>query len=247
MISLCVQNISSTDLKNIINEININKNIYTKENYKLSTLKYRFCNYLNFRDLLLDGFFDSGYSSSIANNSNYSINIDSISYKNIILYKEKNRYQTREIILINKNVDPILFTLLKECKFLERNNNIYKKIIEQILKVFNNNNDDNKFNKFILYYSNKNNTNIIKLGDIRFGLDRHKSLLFKYLCDNIGLNCCIIRKNTINNEEYITENHCWNLIKIDNKKLIIDFRFYNGNIIEPLDDFTKEYYKINLI
>ena len=245
--SLCIDDLSTIDLQNITNEINVNKDTYTKNNYKLSTLKYRFCNYLNFRDLLLDGFFDSGYTSNIATNSNYSTDINNISYKNLILYKNQNRYQTREIIIINKNIDPILSSLLKECEIIERNNEIYKRILEKILKVIGNNKDDNKFNNFFISYSKKYNTNIIKLGNVRFGLDRHKSILFKYLCDNIGLNCCIVRKNTINNEEFIIEDHCWNLIQIDNNKLVVDFRFYNGNIIEPLDNFTKEYYKINLM
>ena len=86
----------------------------------------------------------------------------------------------------------------------------------------------------------------INLGEIRHGLDRHKSLLFKYLCDNLGLNCCIVRKNLFE-KDLIYEDHCWNIIFIDNKKLVIDFKNYPGRLIIPDNKFTIEYYQINLI
>jgi len=237
----------SFDLKNIISKLKSNEKYIKDNSYCLSSLKYRFCNYLNFNDLLLDGFFDIGSTSSLFSNSNSSININDFILKNTITVKNQTKYQIREVILIDKKKDNNLDIILNECMLLERNNLIYEKIISKILSLMDNDCNDTDFNKFMLYYFNKNKKNIINIGDIRNGLDRHKSLLFKYLCDNIGLNCSIFRENKINQDGFIFEDHIWNLIQIDNIKLIVDFRYNNGKIIEPIDDFTKSYYKTNSI
>ena len=247
LLSICVNSISIVDLQNIIDKLNLNRKEIINKSYCLSILKYRFCNYLGFKDLLLDGFFDIGHTSSSSENSNYLIDVDKFKDQDLFIMKNQIKYQIREVIYINSNRDAKLNNLLKSCRLLERNSDIYRKIIEKILILLGNNSKDIDFNKFITYYTIKNKTNIINICDIKDGLDRHKSLLFKYLCDNIGLNCCIVRNNKINHDGFIVEDHCWNLIQINNTKLIVDFRYNNGKILKPEDNFTSSYFNINLI
>lgn len=247
LLSICINNISIVDLQNIIDKVNLNRKEIIKNSYCLSILKYRFCNYLGFKDLLLDGFFDLGHTSTSSENSNYLTDVNKFKDQDLFIMKNQTRYQTREVILVDAKKDYQLNSLLDKCKLLERNSSIYQKIIEKILILLGDNSIDRDFNKFVTYYANKNNTNIINICDVRDGLDRHKSLLFKYLCDNIGLNCCLVRSNTINEDGFIVEDHCWNLIQINNIKLVVDFRYNNGKIMEPSNNFTKSYFKLNLI
>jgi len=38
-----------------------------------------------------------------------------------------------------------------------------------------------------------NGTNVVHIGQVKYGVCRHKSILFKYLCDQIGIDCVLIR------------------------------------------------------
>ena len=243
--NLCAFDISSNDLELIIKEIDSKKDTYLKELFRFSILKYRFCNNLNFTDLLIDGFFDYGFTSSLTNNSSYSTDI-SIN-KSFLINTELNRYQIRENIIFNSKNDGLLKNILDECKLLVKNESAYQKIINIILRIHGTECDNYKFNKFMSSNFAKYNNINVKIGDIRYGLDRHKSLLFKYLCDNIGLICCVFRKNNINEDTLITETHTWNLIKIKNSLAIVDFRYFPGRILAPNNQFTIDYYKINSI
>ena len=243
--NLCSFDISANDLEQIIKEVESKKDTYLKELFRFSILKYRFCSNLNFTDLLIDGFFDYGFTSSLTNNSNYSTN--NFLNKKFLINTEHNRYQIRENIIFNSKNDSLLKNILDECKLLVKNESAYQKIINIILRIHGTECDNYKFNKFMSSNFAKYNNINVKIGDIRYGLDRHKSLLFKYLCDNIGLICSIFRKNNINEDSLITESHTWNLIKIKNNLAIVDFRYFPGRILAPNNQFTIDYYKINSI
>ena len=247
--NLCKIKIPNIVLKFVINEIETNKEIYTDAytNYRLSILKYRVCNYLGFKDLLLDGFFDNGYLENSSDERLYSTDIEIFPHDYKTISGEGTKYQVRETIIVDSEDDGNLKKILDKCKIMKRNNQIHRKIIELILSLMGHDCNDNQFNKFMSKYYDDNETTLINLGEIRNGLDRHKSLLFKYLCDNIGLNCCLIRKTKNNEVGLIVDDHCWNLIYTDDKKLVVDFRYFIGKIINPDNDSTKQYYGINLI
>ena len=240
--SYCLNLISHIDFRNIVSQIISNESLYLDNLYKYSVLKYRFCNYLGFNDLILDMFFDKGFSSYDNLNSDFSTEIIEDN-NSIFIDVDKNTYQLREIIIVNSKTDPTLKDLLEKVKMLSKDGSIYKKIIDLIITVLGNENNYYKFNKFMNSKHHKQNIN---LGDIRYGLDRHKSILFKYLCDNIGINCCIVRKNVLE-QDIIYEDHCWNIIVIDGQKIVIDFKNYPGRLIIPNNRFTIEYYQIDLI
>jgi len=90
----------------------------------------------------------------------------------------------------------------------------------------------------------KNKSNILYIGDLDNGIDRHKSLLFKYLCDQLNLQCCIFRYVNISDNK-IYDKHVWNLIKINECIYVIDFRLFPNKIVKPTDKNTENYYKIN--
>ncbi len=240
--SFCMNIVSHYDFRNIVNEIVTNESKFLNELYKYSILKYRFCNYLGFNDLILDKFFDKGFSSYETLNSDLATSLSS-NNSSIFIEVDQIRYQLRETIVIDSTTDSVLKEMLEKVKMLAKDNKIYKKLIDLIVIVFGNENNYYKFSKYMNSNHKKQNIN---LGEIRHGLDRHKSLLFKYLCDNLGLNCCIVRKN-IFEKDLIYEDHCWNIILIDDKKIVIDFKNYPGRLIIPDNKFTIEYYQINLI
>lgn len=240
--SFCVNIISSNDFRNVIDELIKNECKNLNHLYKYSILKYRFCNYLGFEDLILDKFFDNGFSSY--ENLNSDISTDLVSNSSSIFVEiHKARYQLRETIIIDSNNDELVKQLLDKASIYAKDNTIYQKLINLILIFFGKSDEMYKFNKFMNSKHRKQN---IYLGDIRYGLDRHKSLLFKYLCDNLGLNCCIVRKNILQ-KDLIYEDHCWNIIIIDKQKIVIDFKNYPGRQIIPDNKFTIEYYQLNLI
>ena len=127
---------------------------------------------------------------------------------------------------------------------IPKDNHIYKKLIEIILNNLGTETEDYKFNKFMIEYSNKNKSNILYIGDIDTGIDRHKSLLLKYFCDKLNLPCYIFRHVDINDNK-IYDKHVWNLIKIDGCIYVVDFKTFPNKIVKPTDDNTRNYYKID--
>ena len=215
-------------------EILNNQEIYENESFRLSNLKFRICNYLNNNDKITDYFFDMGFNNSL------STDISTLKKNTII----ESNYQLREIILFNSNKDIYLQKIINKVIYLEKNNNIYINIINIIIKFMGLQCDDFKFNKFMQDYSHKNNSNILYIGHINNGLDRHKSLLFKYLCDKVNIPCCVLRNYKINQDK-IFDNHSWNLILIDKCIFVVDFKFFPNKIIKPEDEKTMNYYDIN--
>ncbi|KAL6062017.1 Protein kinase domain-containing protein [Balamuthia mandrillaris] len=70
-------------------------------------------------------------------------------------------------------------------------------------------------------------SNIIPLGSITHGLSRHRTLLFKYLCDNMNppIPCCLMRLNTEKNTDCIDDRvllECWNLVPWKDKFRWVD-------------------------
>ena len=190
----------------------------------------------------MDDFFDKGFSSYETSNSDYSTEISQLNNQ---MFIEVNniKYQLKEIIIFNSKNDYTLRNIVDKVKLYARNEKIYEILIKIILSILGKEDNNYKFNKFM---STQHKKRIIKIGDIRFGLNRHKSLLFKFLCDNIGLNCCVIRNNVIK-DGLIYEDHCWNIILINSTKVVVDFKRFPGRLVVPNNQFTKDYYQLNLV
>ncbi len=222
-------------IKNIFDEIFINQELYESEPFRISNLKYRLCNSLSNHEKIYDNFFDIGPSSL-----SYSTNLNDFKLNTLII----NDNQLREIIIFDPTKDDKLNLINSQIKNIPKDDNIYKSLIELIINNLGNETEDYKFNKFITTFSNKNKTNILYIGDLNSGIDRHKSLLFKYLCDQLNLECCIFRYVNISDNK-IYDKHVWNLIKINGCIYVVDFTLFPNRIVKPTDKNTKNYYKIN--
>ena len=230
------KSIYTTDiLKNIYDEIFINQELYESEPFRISNLKYRLCNSLSNHEKIYDNLFDIGPSGL-----SYSTNLNDFKLNTLLI----NNNQLREVIIFDPIKDEKLKLINSQIKNIPKDDNIYINLIELIINNLGNETEDYKFNKFITTYSNKNKSNILYIGDLDNGIDRHKSLLFKYLCDQLNLQCCIFRYVNISDNK-IYDKHVWNLIKINECVYVIDFRLFPNKIVKPTDKNTENYYKIN--
>ena len=134
--------------------------------------------------------------------------------------------------------------MIAKIKIFEKDDNLYINIIRLIIAYMGEDCDDFIFNKFMQTHSFKYKTNFVKIGDIDCGLDRHKSLLFKYLCDILNLQCSLFRNVKTDCNNFIYDDHIWNLISIKDKIYVVDFRYFPNKIVRPTNTETSKYYKI---
>lgn len=234
--NMCIYKLKKSvfiDLKNLINS---NIKLYEENPVKLVILKYRLCNNVSNSEKIKNLFFDIGFNETILDTE-----LNKFKQDNII---ENNLIQKREVIVINDDVDINLKDIIIKVKNFEKDDNLYINVIKLILSYMGEECDDFKFNKFIINHSAKYNTNFINIGDIDCGLDRHKSLLFKYLCDILNLNCSLFRNIKTDSNNYIYDHHVWNLILINGKIYVVDFKYFPNKIVYPNNIDTSKYYKV---
>ena len=238
--NLCDHKLKDETLNKVYNLIETNREAFEKEPVKLSILKYRLCNHISNYEKIDYKFFDMGFSEKILDT-----NIDNFKKNYIIDSKsDKDVFQNREIILIDADNDDVLKRLMDKIYILEITNRMYDKIIEVIISFMGLQCDDFKFNKFMAGHAFKNKSNIINIGDIDCGLDRHKSLLFKFICDKLNLPCSLLRNNRADVKGNIYDDHVWNLIQINGITYVVDFRYYANRIIYPNNTETYKYYNL---
>ncbi|PWV11686.1 putative protein kinase [Trypanosoma cruzi] len=69
----------------------------------------------------------------------------------------------------------------------------------------------------------KEGANVVRLGDVRSGVCRHRVLLFKYLCDVVKLPCYLVRGEHQGPGDAIAERHSWNIVPLEgNRNLLVD-------------------------
>jgi len=202
--------------------------IATNDNGKL-IIKYMYSGILDEGDKLNNGFFDPGRCNF---RKDYSVDL------NDYINNNKLDSKKREIILLDKEEDSRLQMHVKFIssmnKHVESKFKLAKLISLYIANVMTHKTNRKESKKHIQKVVKTNKTNVIKLGDVRYGTCRHKSLLYKYLCDEIGLKCSLIRGNIYRPEERKKEGtgkHIWNIVKIKNRSYIVDVRNYPGKLV----------------
>ena len=238
--NLCNHKLNDSVISNVYNLINSNKKLFEKEPVRLSILKYRLCNHISNYETIENLFFDIGFNDNVYETDLNSFKLDYI----IDIGKNKNVLQKREVIIFDEEHDTNLRDIIKRVNNFEKNNKLYKNIIGVIIDYMSEECDDFKFNKFMATTAFKYKTNSIYIGDIDCGLDRHKSLLFKYLCDDVGLQCSLLRNNKMDLNGNIYDDHVWNLILLNGKVYIVDFRYFPNRIVHPNNSETSKYYNI---
>ena len=238
--NLCNHKLNDSVINNVYNLINSNKKLFEEEPVRLSILKYRLCNHISNLETIENLFFDIGFNDNVYETDLNSFKLDYI----IDIDKNKNVLQKREVIIFDEEHDTNLRDIIKKVNNFEKNKDLYKNIISVIIDYMSEECDDFKFNKFMAATAFKYKTNSIYIGDIDCGLDRHKSLLFKYLCDDLGLQCSLLRNNKMDLNGNIYDDHVWNLILLNGKIYIVDFRYFPNRIVHPNNSETSKYYNI---
>lgn len=232
---LCRENIQDENLSSLIMEINKNASVFNSNEYVVDNLKYRTCNYLTNYDYIKDGFFDIG-----PNNKNFSTILEYF-----INYNPTNKEGDilREVIYIDASNDPTLSVILDRAAKIQPNKLIYMNLVSLINDFLGTDNEDKKFNRFLVSHQKQKGTNLLKIGEVKNGLDRHKSLLFKYLCDKLNLKCSIVRKTSYNNNNLFVDKHVFNLILINGVISVVDFKYHPNKIVKPSKESSMFYYE----
>lgn len=55
---------------------------------------------------------------------------------------------------------------------------------------------------------------VMRLGDVSEGLCRHRSLLYKYLCDTVRVPCYLVRGEHQGPDDKVAERHSWNIVVV---------------------------------
>ncbi|KAK3244563.1 hypothetical protein CYMTET_30138 [Cymbomonas tetramitiformis] len=112
----------------------------------------------------------------------------------------------------------------------------------------------NETDKHIHRLKNCENSNVIKLGSLEYGLCRHRSLLFKVVCDYLGeIKCRLIRGDFVYGKDRRPQAHCWNVVLLPGGEeygttveRVCDVMHSPGQILDVRDseDYHKRYQRI---
>ena len=237
--------LSESDADKIYNYLEEHPNYMYDDEYKKAILKYRYCNYLTYDDKLRDGFFDCGRECEPSSYDDRSkIHTD---YRNFITrFRINNIRPIREVLLVDESKDPKLREMVKEVKsfrdslykFLDRQPGLLDKIMyvylaDYVENVLGGSASDRELSEELVELYRKNRHNLVYIGEITKGVCRQKGILYKYLCDKIGLDCALVRGRLARYK--VGGWHVWNLIEYDDDTHLIDVRNYQQDII-PMTD-----------
>ena len=248
---LCRDNIDRRFSKQAIKKYKqLVKEYYTTHNKHLILnqiiiLKYRFCNYIGFHDIIPNGFFDTGRIRSDREYSKQYVFETNINF--YTLYSDITK-DTPEILLLDDTQDIPLQKYKKDMQLYKKTIDekfsdtakreyfMYKTILKYVDAVMTNKSDDRSTQQQLYELMNTIGVNIIPIGFITKGVCRHKSLLFKILCDSIGYGCMLVRGELKNKKGEIVGSHAWNIIRVSNKPFIVDVRNFPDRLLDPGGD-----------
>ena len=177
-------------------------------------LKY---NYIDYYDKILDGFKDGGRNSKILSNG-------------------RILEGSREIILVDRKKDKKLHKIIKKVRQNlagVRDNNEKAEYIAEVCKHF------MKFNRTKLPKGKE-----ILLGDIigtKKACCRHLSLLFKILCDEMGVKAELIRGNYLQSDGESLSPHTWNVYLDEEKnRYILHDSMVKDDPYEYIDSYISK-------
>ena len=160
--------------------------------------------------------------------------ISSVNRRKIFLDGGRKNSSNREIIVIDEERDEGLMLIVETFRsiFMKKfgttkfqSNKFNSKTLLELFSLLSNyvnscfggnsNNIVELSNAFIENFLKKSKSQRIMLGDIRFGVCRHRAILFKYLCDHLfvfglvnDIRCRLVRGNVNGG------NHAWNVVSI---------------------------------
>eukprot|EP01156_Anaeramoeba_ignava_P014827 Anaeramoba_ignava/a610504_31.p1 GENE.a610504_31~~a610504_31.p1 ORF type:complete len:1030 (-),score=348.18 a610504_31:135-2972(-) len=204
-------------------------------------------NVLNFNDIIIDGFYDPGRSSSFLSFPEHQ--------------KEEVDVNSREILLVDINVDKPLETF--------RNNTVstLKSIPDArtrvlLLSLMVSNLFGGSHNPNIVFENSLNirqlkkrfKSNIIPIGFINYGLCRHRAIMFKYISDSLNIveddhNLMIytrVVRGVYANPQEADEigGHVWNIVRVYGTDYVLDVMFEPSKLQETRSWRSSNYFRI---
>jgi len=82
----------------------------------------------------------------------------------------------------------------------------------------------------------KNDEGKLKVGQLNFGACRHRAIVFKYLADRLGIRSRLIRGR------YGPDGHAWNIVDIGGKYYVVDVSRSPGELKE-VDSIEVDFYR----
>lgn len=250
----------------------------TREQLYISVLTFMVCNKLNYDNRIKNGFYDTGKGrfsldrdvTNINKYATFMLSEDNKKVREIILFDDTT--PNNQLIKLKKDamrqVYTYLFNIMNEAIMKKDVDNIDKinikrKCYTMIAKTIHNyyrvNYGEVLKNRRSLYIVN----NIINIGDLEFGVCRHFSLLYKYICDyitdtiyeqigggiynilkyynafDLSFKCAVIRGFTDYNQQ--EEHHNYNIVSINNNDYLTDpmnhpGSYYTSDQLEDKDN-----------
>ncbi|KAJ3225680.1 Armadillo repeat-containing protein 3 [Clydaea vesicula] len=176
--------------------------------------KYWLSNKLTKDNIIQDGFYDFGSAGK---------SLESLMkpFPSLSQLKEQKIDKKRETLLVDSNVDPKFVELcdqslagLSQSKPSEQIKHVAK-VVSQHLGGF----MEDKSKLSLLGYKfhiteakMQQGENVLQIGNLKFGTFYHRALLFKAICDKIGLSPCTLIRG-----EY---NRCWNEVCLSKMALL---------------------------
>jgi hypothetical protein len=84
----------------------------------------------------------------------------------------------------------------------------------------------------------KDNTNVVYLGDVSHGTSRHRSLLFKFLADHLGIPSILVKHNLM--------SHYYNRIALHGRLYLVDV-LHSNSIFEEGTEPALRYLNTNAV
>lgn len=185
--------------------------------YSLS-MKYNQEGQLNFDNQMVDGFYDPGRLSTEGS---------SVTFPTLESFEgQPYNKGTREVLLVDSTKDPLLSEIVRRAESMLQS---FADLESQarVLSIF----VSNCFGgdspcpvtcaAEISKLKEAKKSNVIPIGEIKIGVCRHRAVLYKYLCDKIGIDCELKRGEYCGVDSVIGV-HAWNIIKLGMQYFVVD-------------------------
>jgi hypothetical protein len=195
-----------------------------------TTYKYRIQGMLDFDEYIDEDIFFEG-SSSLKS-------LDALRNDPVDL-------EAREILLVNAQSDLELLTFVEQLRYDMRSVSDLKKAYAYLSQAVDqrmgrvSERAHNGTNEHITRLKQEIGSNVIHIGLVRRGTSRHRSILFKFLCDELRSDRLPLKCRLVQGEG---SDHAWNVVVRDNQMFIVDLMEMPG-VLFPEGSCEADDYK----
>lgn len=180
--------------------------------HRRASLHYLRRGYLDFDDIMPDGFYDGGRKMAFAVNDAGSFHPETSSLN-------------REIIMVNSKLDSglqrkleIVQHMLEDVTDMKSRVLMLAQFVSNVLggiQVYRGGAGEERACKEEIDAWKEKHGDTLILGSLNHGVCRHRAILFKYLADRVGIRSRLVRGDA-------GGPHVWNIVDIDGKYFVVD-------------------------